>query len=69
MLRMEEVGADHDTIEAIRQQMTERARAPKLVLPKVPEHVEAPKLPSVTPTADAKRQPQTLTVKAAVPHR
>jgi hypothetical protein len=42
MLRMENVGADHDTAEAIRQQLSLRAsHSPKFVLPKLPEHAKA----------------------------
>jgi hypothetical protein len=42
-LRMEDVGADHDTAAAIRQQISLRSsHSPKLVLPKPTQHQEAP---------------------------
>ena len=47
-LRMEEVSAEHETAEAIRQQIADRPlHAPRLKLPKVPEPPAAPQVPAV----------------------
>jgi len=49
-LRMESVGADHDTAEAIRQQISSRlSHPPKLVFPKPPEHVGEPTRQALRP--------------------
>jgi hypothetical protein len=66
-LRMEEVSAEHETAEAIRQQIADRpSHAPRLQLPKVPEPPAAPKAPAMPGKLDAPLAPALIVPPAIV---
>ena len=69
-LRMEEVSEEHETAEAIRQQIADRpSHAPRLQLPKVPEPPAAPEAPAMPGKLDAPLTPALIVPPAIVGRR